>query len=160
MQKNALAYKNKQEKLVNEIQLKYLNIYQNKDRIAKSIAFKNELKNQRYILTQDKIVRMKSADENCRRLKYLQLLKKHSKYNNIKVETNDIYQSKQYKLKYLDFMRQKNIRIIKDILQNGVDDENLEKILLAFPENSEIYKVIQNYHNKKNKILNGSRTNS
>ena len=90
MQKNALAYKNKQEKLVNEIQLKYLNIYQNKDRIAKSIAFKNELKNQRYILTQDKIVRMKSADENCRRLKYLQLLKKHSKYNNIKVDRKSV----------------------------------------------------------------------
>ena len=160
LNKNALFYKTKQENLITEIQLKNLNIFQNKNRIARSIALKNELTNQKYLLTQDKIVRMRSAEENGRRLKYLQLLQKHSRYKDIKIQTNEIYDSKQYKLKYLDFMRKRNIRLIKDILQDGIDEENLQKILLAFPGNSEIYKVIQNYHNKKNKLLNGNRTNS
>ena len=110
LNKNALFYKTKQENLITEIQLKNLNIFQNKNRIARSIALKNELTNQKYLLTQDKIVRMRSAEENGRRLKYLQLLQKHSRYKDIKIQTNEIYDSKQYKLKYLDFMRKRRRR--------------------------------------------------
>ena len=103
---------------------------------------------------------MKSAEDKGRRIKYMQLLQKHFKYNNIKIESNIINQGKQYKLKYLDFMRQRNIRLIKQLLQRGIDEENLQKIILAFPENSDIYNVIQNYYNRKNRILNGKRSNS
>ena len=160
LQKNAENFKNKQENLVNEIELKNFNIHQNKNQIARSIALTNGLNNEKYILTQNKIVRMKSAEDKGRRIKYMQLLQKHFKYNNIKIESNIINQGKQYKLKYLDFMRQRNIRLIKQLLQRGIDEENLQKIILAFPENSDIYNVIQNYYNRKNRILNGKRSNS
>ena len=60
-----------------------------------------------------------------------------------------VYDTKQLKAYDLNNERKRNIKKIKDILNNGIDEENLEKILKSFPGNREIDKVIENYKKKK-----------
>ena len=103
----------------------------------------------------DYIASLKRKDENERQLKYEKLLEKQSKRDRIKLDRMDVFDSKKLKLYYLNSERKRNIIKIKNILDTGIDEENLHKILMAFPGNKEIDKVIENYKNQKELIQKG-----
>ena len=105
----------------------------------------------------DYIASLRRKDENLRQLKYEKLKDKQSQREKIKFERMDVYDTKQLKMYYLNNERKRNIIKIKNILDSGVDEENLEKILRAFPGNREIDKVIANYKKQKEFIQNGEK---
>ena len=80
---------------------------------------------------------------------------KQSRRENIKHERKGVLDNKFYKLNSLNKDRKRNIIKIKNILDTGIDEENLEKILKAFPGNKEIDKVIENYRKQKKNIQSG-----
>ena len=47
----------------------------------------------------------------------------------------------------------KNIIKINNILNKGISEENLEKIMHQFPQNKELHKVIKTYENNKIKLM-------
>ena len=106
----------------------------------------------------DHIASLKRKDENIRQLNYEKLLEKQSKRERIKLDRMDVFDSKKLKLFYLNTERKRNIIKIKNILDSGIDEENLHKILMAFPGNKEIDKVIENYKNQKELIQTGEKT--
>jgi hypothetical protein len=103
----------------------------------------------------DYIESLKRKDENQRQLKYEKLLDKQSRRENIKHERDGVLDNKFYKLNSLNKDRKRNIIKIKNILDTGIDEDNLEKILKAFPGNKEIDKVIDNYRKQKKDIQSG-----
>ena len=157
LQKNARDFQIKHENLIKEIQMKKLSIYQNKKKFDDYLNEKKEINYLRYMEKLDYIESLRRKDENIRQLKYEKLKDKQSQRERIKFEKMDVNDSKQLRMYYLNNERKRNIIKIKNILDNGVDEENLEKILKAFPGNREIYKVIYNYKNKKEIIQNGEK---
>ena len=155
LQKNARDYQDRHEKLLREIQVKKLSIYQNKKKFENYLKEKSESNYLRYMMKLDYIESLKRKDENQRQLKYEKLLDKQSRRENIKHERNGVLDNKFYKLNSLNKDRKRNIIKIKNILDTGVDEENLEKILKAFPGNKEIDKVIENYRTQKKYIQSG-----
>ena len=114
----------------------------------------------KYMEKLDYIQSLRRKDENLRQLKYEKLKDKQSQREKIKSDRMDVYDTKQLKIFYLDNERKRNIKKIKNILNNGVDEENLEKILKSFPGNKEIDKVIENYKNKRDTIQNNEKVNN
>ena len=155
LQKNARDYQDRHEKLLREIQVKKLSIYQNKKKFENYLKEKSESNYLRYMMKLDYIESLKRKDENQRQLKYEKLLDKQSRRENIKHERDGVLDNKFYKLNSLNKDRKRNIIKIKNILDTGVDEENLEKILKAFPGNKEIDKVIENYRKQKKYIQSG-----
>lgn len=49
--------------------------------------------------------------------------------------------------------KKKNIIKINNILNKGISEENLEKIMHQFPQNKELHKVIKTYENNKIKLM-------
>ena len=155
LQKNARDYQDRHEKLLREIQVKKLSIYQNKKKFENYLKEKSEHNYLRYMMKLDYIESLKRKDENLRQLKYEKLMEKQSKRENIKHERDDVLDRKFFKLNSLNKDRKRNMIKIKNILGTGVEEENLERILKAFPGNKEIDKVIQNYRKQKYYIQNG-----
>ena len=153
--KNAMDFQNRHENLIKEIQMKKLLIYQNKKKFDNYLQEKKEWNYLKYMVKLDYIASLKRKDENERQLKYEKLLEKQSKRDRIKLDRMDVFDSKKLKLYYLNSERKRNIIKIKNILDTGIDEENLHKILMAFPGNKEIDKVIENYKNQKELIQNG-----
>ena len=149
LQKNALDFQIKHENLIKEIQMKKLLIYQNKKRFDNYLKDKKEWNYLKYQEKLDYIARLKRKDENLRQLKYEKLKDKQSQRDKIKFDRIDVYDTKQLKMFYLNNERKRNIIKIKSILDTGVDEDNLQKIISAFPGNKEINKVIQNYKNQR-----------
>ena len=155
LQKNARDFQDRHEKLLREIQLKKLSIYQNKKKFENYLKEKSEHNYLRYMMKLDYIENLKRKDENLRQLKYEKLLEKQSKRENIKHERDDVLDRKFFKLNSLNKDRKRNIIKIKNILDTGVEEENLERILKAFPGNKEIDKVIEHYRRQKKYIQSG-----
>ena len=155
LQKNAKDYQDRHEKLLREIQVKKLSIYQNKKKFEYYLKEKSEHNYLRYMMKLDYIESLKRKDENLRQLKFEKLMEKQSRRENIKHERDDVLDRKFFKLNSLNQDRKRNIIKIKNILDTGVEEENLERILKAFPGNKEIDKVIQNYRNQKKYIQSG-----
>ena len=155
LQKNAKDYQDRHEKLLREIQVKKLSIYQNKKKFENILKEKSESNYLRYMMKLDYIESLKRKDENQRQLKYEKLLDKQSRRENIKHERDGVLYNKFFKLDSLNKDRKRNIIKIKSILDTGVEEENLEKILKAFPGNKEIDKVIENYRKQKKDIQSG-----
>ena len=160
LQKNAIDFQNRHENLIKEIQMKKLLIYQNKKKFDNYLKEKKEWNYLKYMQKLDYIASLRRKDENLRQLKYEKLKDKQSQRENIKYDRMDVYDTKQLKLYYLNNERKRNIIKIKDILDSGIDEENLEKILQAFPGNKEIDKVIKNYKNQREIIKNGELAKS
>jgi hypothetical protein len=156
--KNAIDYQNRHENLIKEIQMKNLLIYQNKKRFDNYLQEKKEWNHLKYMVKLDHIASLKRKDENIRQLNYEKLLEKQSKRERIKLDRMDVFDSKKLKMFYLNSERKRNIIKIKNILDSGIDEENLHKILMAFPGNKEIDKVIENYKNQKELIQAGEKT--
>ena len=157
LQKNALDFQMKHENLIKEIQMKKLLIYQNKKRFDNYLKDKKEWNYLKYQEKLDYIARLKRKDENLRQLKYEKLKDKQSQRDKIKFDRIDVYDTKQLKMYYLNNERKRNIIKIKSILDIGVDEDNLQKIISAFPGNKEINKVIQNYKIQREFIKSGGR---
>ena len=153
--KNAMDFQNRHENLIKEIQMKKLLIYQNKKKFDNYLQEKKEWNHLKYMVKLDYIASLKRKDENQRQLKYEKLLEKQSKRDRIKLDRMDVFDTKKLKLYYLNSERRRNIIKIKNILDTGIDEENLHKILMAFPGNKEIDKVIESYKNQKELIQNG-----
>ena len=153
--KNAMDFQNRHENLIKEIQMKKLLIYQNKKKFDNYLQEKKEWNHLKYMVKLDYIASLKRKDENQRQLKYEKLLEKQSKRDRIKLDRMDVFDNKKLKLYYLNSERRRNIIKIKNILDTGIDEENLHKILMAFPGNKEIDKVIESYKNQKELIQNG-----
>jgi hypothetical protein len=157
LQKNALDFQMKHENLIKEIQMKKLLIYQNKKKFDNYLKGKKEWNYLKYQEKLDYIARLKRKDENLRQLKYEKLKDKQSQRDKIKFDRIDVYDTKQLKMYYLNNERKRNIIKIKSILDTGVDEDNLQKIISAFPGNKEINKVIQNYKIQREFIKSGGR---
>ena len=157
LQKNALDFQIKHENLIKEIQMKKLLIYQNKKKFDNYLKGKKEWNYLKYQEKLDYIARLKRKDENLRQLKYEKLKDKQSQRDKIKFDRIDVYDTKQLKMYYLNNERKRNIIKIKSILDTGVDEDNLQKIISAFPGNKEINKVIQNYKIQREFIKCGGR---
>ncbi len=154
LQKNSKDFQTKHENLIKEIQMKKLLIYQNKKKFDEYFKEKKEMNYLKYMEKLDYIESLRRKDENLRQLKYEKLKDKQSRREKIKMDRMSVYDTKQLKAYDLNNERKRNIKKIKDILNNGIDEENLEKILKSFPGNREIDKVIENYKNKKEIIQN------
>ena len=155
--KNAMDFQNRHENLIKEIQMKKLLIYQNKKKFDNYLKGKKEWNYLKYQEKLDYIARLKRKDENLRQLKYEKLKDKQSQRDKIKFDRIDVYDTKQLKMYYLNNERKRNIIKIKSILDTGVDEDNLQKIISAFPGNKEINKVIQNYKIQREFIRSGGR---
>ena len=155
LQKNAKDYQERHEKLLREIQVKKLSIYQNKKKFENYLKEKSEHNYLRYMMKLDYIESLKRRDEYLRQLKYEKLMEKQSKRENIKHERDNVLDKKFFKLDSLNKDRKRNIIKIKNILSSGIEEENLDKILQAFPGNKEIDKVIKNYRKQKKNIQSG-----
>ena len=155
LQKNARDYQERHEKLLREIQVKKLSIYQNKKKFENYLKEKSENNYLRYMMKLDYIENLKRKDEYIRQLKFRELMEKQSRREKIKHDRDDVLAGKFFMLNSLNKDRKRNIIKIKEILGTGIEDENLERILKAFPGNKEINKVIQNYRKQKFNIQNG-----
>ena len=153
LQKNAIDFNKKHEDLIKEIQDKKIIIYQNKKKFENIIKNKNEWNNIKYLVKMDLIEDLKRKDENLRLLKFAELLEKQSKTDIIKNERNNVLENKLLKKEYLDNERKKNIIKINQILNNGINEENLDRLIKEFPQNQELLKIIRNYKKNKNTLL-------
>ena len=152
LQKNAIDFNRKHEDLIKEIQNKKINIFQNKRKFENITKNKNELNNLKYIVKLDHIEDLKKKDENLRNIKYLELMEKQSKVERIKNDRSNVVNYKILQKDYLNEERRKNIIKIRNILNNGISEENLEKIIHQFPQNQELLKVINDYKTSKAKL--------
>ena len=117
------------------------------------IKNKNEWNNLKYLVKMDFIEDLKRQDENLRMIKYAEFLQKRSTIDKIKNDRLDVIDKKLQKIEILNNQRKKNISKIKNILNNGISEDNLEKIMNKFPLNKDIYNVIENYKKQKDKIM-------
>ena len=160
LQKNSIDFNKKHEELVKEIQNKKLNIFQNKKKFENYTKNKNEWNNLKYIVKMDFIEDMKRKDENIRQIKYTELMEKQNRVERIKNDRSLVVHKKLLKKDYLNEERKKNIIKINNILNKGISEENLEKIILQFPQNKELHKVIKNYENNKIKLMDNNYYNN
>ena len=156
LQKNAIEFLKRHEDLVTEIQNKKINIFQNKKKFENITKNKNEMNNLKYLIKMDSISDLRRKEEYIRMVKYYELLEKQSKTEQIKNDRINVIDNKLLKLDYLNNERYKNIIKIKEILNTGISEENLEKIIEQFPDNKEIKKVVKNYQNNKKDLLYNS----
>ena len=156
LQKNAIEFLKRHEDLVTEIQNKKINIFQNKKKFENITKNKNEMNNLKYLIKMDSISDLRRKEEYIRMVKYYELLEKQSKTEQIKNDRINVIDNKLLKLDYLNNERYKNIIKIKEILNTGISEENLEKIIEQFPDNKEIKKVVKNYKNNKKDLLYNS----
>ena len=156
LQKNAIDFLKRHEDLVTEIQNKKINIFQNKKKFENITKNKNEMNNLKYLIKMDSISDLRRKEEYIRMVKYYELLEKQSKTEQIKNDRINVIDNKLLKLDYLNNERYKNIIKIKEILNTGISEENLEKIIEQFPDNNEIKKVVKNYQNNKKDLLYNS----
>lgn len=159
LQKNAIDFNKKHEDLIKEIQDKKIIIYQNKKKFENIIKNKNEWNNIKYLVKMDLIEDLKRKDENLRLLKFAELLEKQSKTDIIKNERNNVLENKLLKKEYLDNERKKNIIKINQILNSGINKENLDRLIKEFPQNQELLKIIRNYKKNKNTLLSKEHKN-
>ena len=156
LQKNAIDFLKRHEDLVTEIQNKKINIFQNKKKFENITKNKNEMNNLKYLIKMDSISDLRRKEEYIRMVKYYELLEKQSKTEQIKNDRINVIDNKLLKLDYLNNERYKNIIKIKEILNTGISEENLEKIIEQFPDNKEIKKVVKIYKNNKKDLLYNS----
>ena len=140
-------------KIRSKIKKKKIKIYKNKKKYEKMIKNKNEWNNLKYLVKMDFIEDLKRQDENLRMIKYAEFLQKRSTIDKIKNDRLDVIDKKLQKIEILNNQRKKNISKIKNILNNGISEDNLEKIMNKFPLNKDIYNVIENYKKQKDKIM-------
>ena len=114
------------------------------------------MNNLKYLIKMDSISDLRRKEEYIRMVKYYELLEKQSKTEQIKNDRINVIDNKLLKLDYLNNERYKNIIKIKEILNTGISEENLEKIIEQFPDNKEIKKVVKNYQNNKKDLLYNS----
>ena len=152
LQKNAIDFNRKHEDLIREIQNKKINIFQNKRKFEHITKNKNEFNNLKYIVKLDYIEDLKKKDENLRMIKYLEIMEKQSKVERIKNDRSNVVNYKLFQKDYLNEERKKNIIKVSNILNNGISEQNLEKIIHQFPQNQELLKVIKNYKISKDKL--------
>ena len=152
LQKNAIDFNKKHEDLIREIQNKKINIFQNKRKFENITKNKNEFNNLKYIVKLDYIEDLKKKDENLRMIKYLEIMEKQSKVERIKNDRSNVVNYKLFQKDYLNEERKKNIIKVSNILNNGISEKNLEKIIHQFPQNQELLKVIKNYKISKEKL--------
>ena len=152
LQKNAIDFNRKHEDLIREIQNKKINIFQNKRKFENITKNKNEFNNLKYIVKLDYIEDLKKKDENLRMIKYLEIMEKQSKVERIKNDRSNVVNYKLFQKDYLNEERKKNIIKVSNILNNGISEQNLEKIIHQFPQNQELLKVIKNYKISKEKL--------
>ena len=153
LQKNTIDFNRRHEDLVMEIQTKKLNIFQNKKKFEDIAKNKNEWNNLKYIVKMDFIEDMKRKDENLRLIKYAELMEKQNRVERIKNDRSQVVHKKLLKKDYLNDERKKNIIKISNILNKGISEENLEKIIHQFPQNKEVHKVITTYKSNKKKLM-------
>ena len=156
LQKNAIDFLKRHEDLVTEIQNKKINIFQNKKKFENITKNKNEMNNLKYLIKMDSISDLRRKEEYIRMVKYYELLEKQSKTEQIKNDRINVIDNKLLKLDYLNNERYKNIIKIKEILNAGIREENLEKIIEQSPDNKEIKNVVKNYKNNKKDLLYNS----
>ena len=156
LQKNAVDFWKKHDELVKEIQDKKIIIFQNKKKFENMTKNRNEWNNLKYIIKMDLIADMKRKDENERMVRYIELMERQSRIERIKNDRSNVVDNKLFQKDYLNSERKKNIVKINDILVNGISEENLDKILNQFPQNKELFKVIQNYKNNKKKLMDSN----
>ena len=109
LQKNARDFQDRHEKLLREIQVTKLSIYQNKKKFENYLKEKSEQNYLRYMMKLDYIESLKRKDENQRQIKYEKLLDKQSRRENIKHERDGVLDKKFYKLNSLNKDRKRNI---------------------------------------------------
>ena len=79
-------------------------------------------------------------------------MEKQSKVERIKNDRSNVVNYKLFQKDYLNEERKKNIIKVSNILNNGISEQNLEKIIHQFPQNQELLKVIKNYKISKDKL--------
>ena len=154
LQKNATDFNRKHDDLVREIQNKRINIYQNKQKFQNTLKNKNELNHLKYLVKMDIIENMKRKDENLRIIQYVEIMKKQSRVERIKNERNKIVDNKLFQKDYLNKERKNNITKINQILNTGINEDNLDKLTKNFPNNKDLQKVVNNYKDNKIKLMN------
>ena len=154
LQKNATDFNRKHDDLVREIQNKRINIYQNKQKFQNTLKNKNELNHLKYLVKMDIIENMKRKDENLRIIQYVEIMKKQSRVERIKNERNKIVDNKLFQKDYLNKERKNNITKINQILNTGINEDNLDKLIKNFPNNKDLQKVVNNYKDNKIKLMN------
>ena len=154
LQKNATDFNRKHDDLVREIQNKRINIYQNKQKFQNTLKNKNELNHLKYLVKMDIIENLKRKDENLRIIQYVEIMKKQSRVERIKNERNKIVDNKLFQKDYLNKERKNNITKINQILNTGINEDNLDKLIKNFPNNKDLQKVVNNYKDNKIKLMN------
>ena len=166
MIENERAYKNllKNEydlnlrrKLIQEkIQIRDLNVSQNRRR-------KNEINNKKRKMNKiieeeklDAIKKLKENEEKDRINYYNALIKKDKEKEQKKLESSE-EKRKIYDM-YDEFIKKRNVdfKKIKNLIKNGIDENNVEQFYSLFPGNNKIKEMFEKYKKLKEEIENSS----
>ena len=136
----------------NKIQMKDLNIFQNKkkrDEEREEKKKKNEMIEKEKI---DYIRKLRLKEEQNRLCFILKLVQKDISKEKKKLENLEIKERLSTQFREINMLRNNNIKKINSLIKNGVDESNIEKIYSEFPENKEISKIFENYKKQRRQI--------
>ena len=159
LQRNNYDLFMRKNNIENKMQKKDLNIYQNKQR--KNEEREKEIEKNKKIEKEklDHIKKLRLNEEKNRILLYLDLIKKEKSIEKKKLENFETKQKIITQYKELNNTRNNNLKKLKKLIRNGIDEGNIEKFYSQFPENKEIEIVFENYRKEKKEIENNSFRN-
>ena len=169
MIENERAYKNllkneydlnlRRKIIQDKIQLRDLNVSQNRKR-------KNEMNNEKVKINKiieeeklDAIKKFKESEEKDRINYHNALIKKDKEKEQKKLVISE-EKRKIYNM-YDEFIKKRSVdfKKIKNIIKNGIDENNVEQFYSLFPENNKIKEMFEKYKKLKEEIENSSGNN-
>jgi hypothetical protein len=148
---------NLRRKLIQDkIQIRDLNVSQNRRR-------KNEINNKKRKMNKiieeeklDAIKKLKENEEKDRINYYNALIKKDKEKEQKKLESSE-EKRKIYDM-YDEFIKKRNVdfKKIKNLIKNGIDENNVEQFYSLFPGNNKIKEMFEKYKKLKEEIENSS----
>ena len=166
MIENERAYKNllkneydlnlRRKLIQDKIQIRDLNVSQNRRR-------KNEINNKKRKMNKiieeeklDAIKKLKENEEKDRINYYNALIKKDKEKEQKKLESSE-EKRKIYDM-YDEFIKKRNVdfKKIKNLIKNGIDENNVEQFYSLFPGNNKIKEMFEKYKKLKEEIENSS----
>ena len=156
LQKNYYDLTMRKNNIENNILMKDLYIYQNKQKKneKRETEIKENKKNEQAKL--DHIKKLRLSEEKNRILLYLDLIKKEKSMEKKKLENIEIKQKMVSQYRELNNERKNNIKKLKKLIRHGIDEGNIDKFYSQFPENKEIEIVFENYKKERKEIENNN----
>ena len=154
LQRNNYELDNRKNNIETQIIIRDLNVYQNRKR--KNEKIEEQIKKNK-LAEEEKnkhIKQLRLNEEKNRISLYLDIIKKEKSMEKKKLENLEIKEKYISQYSKLNIERNNNLKKLKKLIKNGVDEGNIEKFYSEFPENKEINKIFEKYKKEKNEIEN------